>query len=145
MSKNKITPITFLKREGEDISIKIGTTTTDEFPKSVFIRTKIRVMPTVKKTSYTKDVLYLKESFEKFSLGVLEKMKKYDNKAFIFSITVSERGIKYKKKSLFHYDIFLKPLNEMTMYEHKVNLEMIAEKLNEYLFDILSNKGFLFN
>ena len=101
------------------------------------------VTPSVKSTNYTKEVSWIRNTFERFANEYLKGIDKYDNNAYLFSTSVSEKGMKYGKRTHFRYDLFLKPIKEETMEQQKSYLEQVSEKLNCKLTQLLNEKDFL--
>lgn len=142
MSRPRFKPIVYeLKKENHFVT-RISTNVTDEYPKVVFLRTKIRITPLNDNKTYENNILSLKKEFEKFSKNLLNLNSDYD-KNYIFSVDIAEKSVKYKKTSHLHYDVFLKPKNAETLLEHKNKLEIISNKMNNELITLFKKYNLL--
>lgn len=142
MSRPRFKPIVYeLKKENHFVT-RISTNATDEYPKVVFLRTKIRITPLNDNKTYENNILSLKKEFEKFSKNLLNLNSDYD-KNYIFSVDIAEKSVKYKKTSHLHYDVFLKPKNAETLLEHKNKLEIISNKMNNELITLFKKYNLL--
>ena len=135
MSRPRFKPIVYKLEKQNHFITKVSTNTTDEYPKVVFLRTKIRITPLNDNKTYEKEILSLKNEFEEYCKNLLKLVSDYD-KNYIFSVDVAEKSVKYKKTSHLHYDVFLKPKNMQTLLEHKNKLEVIANKMNDKLITL---------
>lgn len=135
MSRPRFRPTVYeLKKENHFVT-KVSTNTTDEYPKIVFLRAKVRITPLFENKSYENNILSLKKEFEEYCQNLLNLVSDYD-KNYIFSVDVAEKSVKYKKTSHLHYDIFLKPKHTQTLLEHKNNLEIISNKIDDKLISL---------
>jgi hypothetical protein len=135
MSRPRFRPTVYeLKKENHFVT-KVSTNTTDEYPKIVFLRAKVRITPLNENKSYEKEILSLKSEFEEYCKNLLMLNSDYD-KNNIFSIDIAEKSVKFKKTSHLHYDIFLKPKYAQTLLEHKNNLEIISNKMDDKLISL---------
>lgn len=142
MSRPRFRPIVYELEKKNNFVTKVSTNTTDEYPKVVFLRTKIRITPLNDNKTYEKEILSLKNEFEEYCKNLLKLVSDYD-KNYIFSVDVAEKSVKYKKTSHLHYDVFLKPKNMQTLLEHKNKLEVIANKMNDKLVTLFKKYNLL--
>ncbi len=136
MSRPRIKPLSFSYTTNEGFVTQISTNTTDEYPKVVFIRTKVRLTPTLKERGYEDEVLKIKKKFEAFATERIKSNTNFENE-FLFNVTVAEKSVQYDKNSHVRYDLFLKPIQKVTMNDIKEKLESVANKLNNELYCIL--------
>ena len=142
MSRPRFRPIVYELEKKNYFVTKVSTNTTDEYPKVVFLRTKIRITPLNDNKTYEKEILSLKNEFEEYCKNILTLNSDYD-KNYIFSVDIAEKSVKYKKTSHLHYDVFLKPKNMQTLLEHKNKLEVIANKMNDKLVTLFKKYNLL--
>ena len=142
MSRPRFRPTVYVLEKENHFVTKVSTNTTDEYPKVVFLRTKIRITPLNDNKTYEKEILSLKNEFEEYCKNLLKLVSDYD-KNYIFSVDVAEKSVKYKKTSHLHYDVFLKPKNMQTLLEHKNKLEVIANKMNDKLITLFKKYNLL--
>ena len=142
MSRPRFRPIVYELEKKNHFVTKVSTNTTDEYPKVVFLRTKIRITPLNDNKTYEKEILSLKNEFEEYCKNLLKLVSDYD-KNYIFSVDIAEKSVKYKKTSHLHYDVFLKPKNMQTLLEHKNKLEVIANKMNDKLITLFKKYNLL--
>ena len=142
MSRPRFKPIVYKLEKQNHFITKVSTNTTDEYPKVVFLRTKIRITPLNDNKTYEKEILSLKNEFEEYCKNILTLNSDYD-KNYIFSVDIAEKSVKYKKTSHLHYDVFLKPKNMQTLLEHKNKLEVIANKMNDKLVTLFKKYNLL--
>lgn len=135
MSRPRFRPTVYTLEKENHFVTKVSTNTTDEYPKIVFLRAKVRITPLNENKSYEKEILSLKSEFEGYCKNLLMLNSDYD-KNYIFSIDIAEKSVKYKKTSHLHYDIFLKPKNTQTLLEHKDKLEIISDKMDDKLISL---------
>ena len=142
MSRIKQTPITFIEKNGNKCCTKISTNTIDDIPKVVFIRVKMTLTPNFMSKTYVDEIIFIKNMFESFSNNYIKSIRDYDGDNYLFSMSVSEKGMKYGKKTHLRYDLFLKPNNEQTMEKQKNTLFKLSRVLNDKLIQLLNDKGF---
>ena len=140
MSRFKTTPEVF-KYNDDGFFTEISTNTTEDFPKVVFIRTKVHITPKVAKKTYEKEILFIKEEFERNTLNIIKKSKTFD-KDFLFNVNIAEKSVQINKRSHLRYDLFLKPINETTLNQNKKELEKIFTKLNTMLLNLFQTYNF---
>ena len=142
MSRPRFRPTVYVLEKENHFVTKVSTNTTDEYPKIVFLRAKVRITPLNENKSYEKEILSLKSEFEGYCKNLLMLNSDYD-KNYIFSVDVAEKSVKYKKTSHLHYDVFLKPKNMQTLLEHKNKLEIISNKMDNKLTSLFKKYDLL--
>ena len=142
MSRPRFRPTVYVLEKENHFVTKVSTNTTDEYPKIVFLRAKVRITPLNENKSYEKEILSLKSEFEGYCKNLLMLNSDYD-KNYIFSIDIAEKSVKYKKTSHLHYDIFLKPKHSQTLLEHKNKLEIISNKMDDKLTSLFKKYDLL--
>lgn len=140
MCRPKTKPIVFSDYKN-GFRTKISTNTTNETPKVVFLRCKVHITPLKKQKSYENEILSIKNDFINKAKSIIRRSAYYDNN-YILNVEISEKSVCFKKKSHFHYDIFLKPKNDMTIYKNKEILDNICVNLNEFLEQIFQKNYF---
>lgn len=120
---------------------KISTNTTNEIPNVMFIRCKVHITPNEQKNTYVKDVLGIKEEFIEKTRCILRKNANYENN-YILNVEISEKSVCFNKKSHFHYDIFLKPKDRISLYRNKEILETMCGNINKMLAHLFLRNNF---
>lgn len=122
----------------QELSAKYGTID-KKSPDVLFIRAKGRIIPTVKKVDYSKDIVELKQNFNNI---VKDKIMLHKNdincERYICNIDISEKGISYKKGSYIKYDIFVKPKNKKDVFDYKDELTSLLTNINDDLKEKMS-------
>lgn len=128
-------PIVYVLKKDNHFVTKIGTSKTDEYVDVVFIRAKTMLTPINKRKTYKDDIISLKEHFENFANNYIQRCTEYD-KNYIFTMSIAEESVRYKKTSHLHYDLFVKSKEKCTMEEHKNKLLKISDKLENRLISL---------
>lgn len=135
MSRPRFKPIVYDLEKDNHFMTKVSTNTTDERPKVVFLRTKVKITPMEIKKTYENDILSIEREFENFTRKLLDRNSDYDSN-YIFTLDVAEKSVKYKKTSHLRYDIFLKPKNRLSLEEHRDILRSLSDMLDEKLIEL---------
>lgn len=136
MSRPRFKPLTYQLEKNNHFITKVSTNTVEDRPSVVFLRAKVRITPLETKKSYEKDILSITESFKIFAKELFDNSIDYD-KNYIFSVEIAEKSVKFKKISHFHYDIFLKPKNKLSLSEHRDILKVLSDTLDNKLIKLL--------
>lgn len=118
-----------------EMKIKYGTLDRNN-PEIVYIRTKARITPIVKKKEYNDGVTSVKETFEKLVKSVVRNNSYFEDK-HICSIEISENGIAFGKKSHIKYDVYVKPKEIKKLDEHETEIKSMVFIFNENLSNSL--------
>lgn len=125
----------------QELSAKYGTVNRNS-PDVLYIRAKGRIMPTVKKSDYSKEIIELKKYFgDIIKHNILSHKKNINSERYIYNIDISEKGINYKKGSYIKYDIFVKPNSKKEMGDYKNEITSFLTDVN----DSIKNKLELLN
>lgn len=121
---------------------KYGTSMENEYPKVLFLRTKARVVPIIKKKSYDIDVLNIKKEFEAYVKDRVYSDDYFD-KTYLFNIDLSENSVSWKKVSFLRYDIYLRPTKKDTMSGHKDKFFEFSVSLDNKLVELLEKHSLM--
>lgn len=135
MSRPKTKPTVYILEKKNNFVTKVSTNTTEEIPNVVFLRAKTRISPLINNKTYENDIINLKKKFDEFARNLLNTIVDYD-KNYIFSVDLAEKSVKYKKTSHLHYDLFLKPIKPLTLFQHKEKLEILSNKMDNKLIEL---------
>lgn len=116
----------------DGFATEISSNSTDEYPDIVYIRTKIRITPTVKQKSYKPNIALIKGELNNFVYELLRDNPDFSDK-YIFHMVVSEKGVNYGKNSHFSYDLFLKQKDKRTFADNAVLLEKLSNRIKTEL------------
>lgn len=126
-----------LNKQGNFVT-RYGTTLNEKEPSVVYLRTKSKITPSVKKKEYNENILSAKNEFTSFAKNYLINCNDVEN-AFLFNIDMSPKGVKFGKKSFLRYDVYLRPKVKSTLQENQGKMENISLTLDENLERILKN------
>ena len=112
-------------------SVKYGTMNKKN-PRVIYIRTKIKVKPSLKKTNYYKEINDIKNGFVKDVKNIIEKEDMFLDE-YIVHFDTNERGMLYNKNSYIKYDLYVKPKDVQVFSDYKPCISSLTEKLNEKL------------
>lgn len=123
----------------QELSAKYGTIDKNS-PDVLYIRAKGRIMPTIKKNDYSKDIIDLKSSFSNIIKDNIFSFKKDINtEKYIYNVDISEKGISYKKGSYIKYDIFVKPKEKRKIMDYKDIITSFLTNVNDDIKEKLDN------
>lgn len=126
-----------LNKQGNFVT-RYGTTLNEKEPSVIYLRTKSKITPSVKKKEYNENILMAKNEFTSFAKNYLLNCNDVEN-AFLFNIDMSPKGVKFGKKSFLRYDVYLRPKVKSTLQENQNKMENISLTLDENLERILKN------
>lgn len=126
-----------LNKQGNFVT-RYGTTLNEKEPSVIYLRTKSKITPSVKKKEYNENILRAKNEFTSFAKNYLLNCNDVEN-AFLFNIDMSPKGVKFGKKSFLRYDVYLRPKVKSTLQENQGKMENISLTLDENLERILKN------
>lgn len=122
-----------------NLSVKYGTLDKNS-PDVLFIRFKGKIIPTIIKNDYSKEIVELKTEFNSVVKNVILKYCDiFDCNRYLCNMEVSEKGITFKKGSYIKFDIFLKPNEIKDIILYKSIMEKIANEINYEIINILNN------
>lgn len=123
-----------LKKDGKH-QIKYGTLNKTT-PSVLFVHIKGIVIPTVKQTSYKKELTAIKSDFSKTVANDIRKLDAFSDKC-ICMIDINDNRMTIGKKCGMKYEIFLKPNTIRPMEEYEGEILEIVEQANHRLRAIL--------
>lgn len=126
-----------LNKQGNFVT-RYGTTLNEKEPSVIYLRTKSKITPSVKKKEYNENILRAKNEFASFAKNYILNCNDVEN-AFLFNIDMSPKGVKFGKKSFLRYDVYLRPKVKSTLQENQGKMENISLTLDENLERILKN------
>lgn len=122
-----------------NLSVKYGTLDKNS-PDVLFIRFKGKIIPTIIKNDYSKEIVELKTEFNSVVKNVILKYCDiFDSNRYLCNMEVSEKGITFKKGSYIKFDIFLKPNEIKDIILYKSIMEKIANEINYEIINTLNN------
>ena len=122
----------------DNLSVKYGTLDKNS-PDVLFIRFKGKIIPTIIKNDYTKEIVELKTEFDKIIKDIIiNYCDIFDCKRYLCNIEVSEKGVTYKKGSYIKFDVFVRPneTKDITYYEDVITRMSI--EINNEIINILN-------
>lgn len=122
----------------DNLSVKYGTLDKNS-PDVLFIRFKGKIIPTIIKNDYTKEIVELKTEFNSIVKNViLNYCDIFDCNKYLCNIEVSEKGVTYKKGSYIKFDVFVRPneIKDITYYEDVITRMSI--EINNEIINILN-------
>lgn len=118
-----------------NLSVKYGTLDKNS-PDVLFIRFKGKIIPTIIKNDYSKEIVELKTEFNSIVKNVILKYCDiFDCNRYLCNMEVSEKGITFKKGSYIKFDVFVRPneTKDIICYENvitKMSIEINNEIIN---------------
>ena len=122
----------------DNLSVKYGTLDKNS-PDVLFIRFKGKIIPTIIKNDFLKEIVKLKAEFDKIIKDILiNYCDIFDCKRYLCNIEVSEKGVTYKKGSYIKFDVFVRPneIKDIMCYEDVITRMSI--EINNEIINILS-------
>jgi len=122
----------------DNLSVKYGTLDKNS-PDVLFIRFKGKIMPTIIKNDFSKEIVELKTEFDKIIKDIIiNYCDIFDCKRYLCNIEVSEKGVTYKKGSYIKFDVFVRPneIKDIMCYEDVITRMSI--EINNEIINILS-------
>lgn len=122
----------------DNLSVKYGTLDKNS-PDVLFIRFKGKIIPTIIKNDFSKEIVELKTEFDKIIKGIIiNYCDIFDCKRYLCNIEVSEKGVTYKKGSYIKFDVFVRPneTKDITYYEDVITRMSI--EINNEIINILN-------
>lgn len=132
MARGKSKPKVYTAQKENKFNITIGTTTCQEKPKVIYVRSKIRISPIIEKETYADEILNIKNEFNQFLKKTLAIQKYYQHNS-LFDLSVAENSVDYKKTSHLRYEIYFQTCGEKEFQEHKENLLEMTDILEKEL------------
>lgn len=122
----------------DNLSVKYGTLDKNS-PDVLFIRFKGKIIPTIIKNDFSKEIVELKTEFDKIIKDIIiNYCDIFDCKRYLCNIEVSEKGVTYKKGSYIKFDVFVRPneIKDIMCYEDVITRMSI--EINNEIINILS-------
>lgn len=122
----------------DNLSVKYGTLDKNS-PDVLFIRFKGKIIPTIIKNDFSKEIVELKTEFDKIIKDIIiNYCDIFDCKRYLCNIEVSEKGVTYKKGSYIKFDVFVRPneTKDITYYEDVITRMSI--EINNEIINILN-------
>ena len=122
----------------DNLSVKYGTLDKN-LPTVLFIRFKGKIISTSIKNDFSKEVVELKEDFNKIvKNNISNYCNIFDCNKYICNIDVSEKGVTYKKGSYIKFDIFLKPLEPKDIFYYESTITSLSKEINNEIINTLN-------
>ena len=122
----------------DNLSVKYGTLDKNS-PDVLFIRFKGKIIPTIIKNDFSKEIVELKAEFDKIIKDIIiNYCDIFDCKRYLCNIEVSEKGVTYKKGSYIKFDVFVRPneIKDIMCYEDVITRMSI--EINNEIINILN-------
>lgn len=116
-------------------NVKCGTINKNN-PEVLYIRTKIKVKPSDKKTTYFNEIIGIKNKFVRNVKSIIVNDDTISND-YIFHFDANEKGMVYNKNSYIKYDIYIKPVVVKKFLDYRTDMTVLANKLNDNLSALL--------
>ena len=102
-------------------------------PEVFIIRAKVHVVSDHKKTNYGEDVYIVNTSFKKALNTLISETNGLFSEQNLYNIELSPTGLANNKSSTLKYDIYLKPMKQLTMEEYLNYVTAFVNALNKTL------------
>lgn len=119
---------------------RYGTTLEEDCPSVIYLRTKSKITPLVKKKEYETEIENVKKSFSSFVKNTITSNNNVDDN-YLFNLDITSNGVKYGKVSYLRYDVYLKPLKLKTLEKNKFRMQCLSKKLDRELERLLNKNG----
>lgn len=122
----------------DNLSVKYGTLDKNS-PDVLFIRFKGKIIPTIIKNDFSKEIVELKTEFDKIIKDIIiNYCDIFDCKRYLCNIEVSEKGVTYKKGSYIKFDVFVRPneIKDIMCYEDVI--KRMSIEINNEIINILN-------
>ena len=122
----------------DNLSVKYGTLDKNS-PNVLFVRFKGKIIPTIIKNDYTKEIVELKTEFNNIVKNViLNYCNIFDCNKYLCNMEVSEKGVTHKKGSYIKFDVFVRPneTKDITYYEDVI--KRMSIEINNEIINILN-------
>ena len=122
----------------DNLSVKYGTLDKNS-PNVLFVRFKGKIIPTIIKNDYTKEIVELKTEFNSIVKNViLNYCDIFDCNKYLCNMEVSEKGVTHKKGSYIKFDVFVRPneTKDITYYEDVI--KRMSIEINNEIINILN-------
>lgn len=128
-------------RKGKEISFKTQNftvkygTLNQEQPNVIYLRAKTRILPS-KDIDYAENVKSIRKTFQECVIKEIAQDNELDNK-HIMQLSTNENGLKYNKTSILKFDIFIKPLYEISFIDYLPHVKKFSDNLCLQMCNIL--------
>lgn len=128
-------------RKGKEVSFKTQNftvkygTLNQEQPNVIYLRAKTRILPS-KDIDYAENVKNIRKTFQECVTKEVIQDNELDNR-HIMQLSTNENGLKYNKTSILKFDIFIKPLCEISFIGYLPHVKKISDNLCLQMCDIL--------
>ena len=115
-----------------------------EIPEVIYIRAKTKIIPKTKKSDYSKDILGIKDEFNKTVKKLIIDNKSFGNN-YICHFDTNGNGMSYNKKSFLKYDVYVKPsvLKNISDYEYEIS--SLVSAFNSNLSNLLEKNEMFYS
>lgn len=119
-----------------------GSTQNQVMPSVVYLRTKSKITPTIKKNRYDVEVNDVKNKFAAFVRDSIYKSKSVGND-YLFNIDISSKSVRYGKMSFLRYDLYVKPTKRQALDNGLYRMKQLSMKMDKKLEKLLNSKNFI--
>ena len=146
MSRRKTQPEIYTYKNKYNFDITLNKASLDEEVDVVYCLMKTKVSPQIEQKDYTEESVSLKNDMGKLFEMLIKKAKDvgYIEKS-ISDFRITEKSLKYKKKSFAYYDLFVKTINKHNMDYHINALKSIIDTMNDSFVEKLDKCNFCYN
>lgn len=137
MSRNEI----ILDKQNNFVT-RYGSVKGEKAPSVIYLRTKSKLTPTIKKKEYNIEVDNIKENFTSFVNKCIINCNSIEN-TYLFNIDISSKGLKYGKTSFLRYDLYLRPSKQKSLAQNQFRMQQLSTKLDKYLENLLNDNGII--
>lgn len=122
----------------DNLSVKYGTLDKNS-PDVLFIRFKGKIIPTIIKNDFSKEIVELKTEFNNIIKNIILNYGDiFDCNRYLCNMDVSEKGVTYKKGSYIKFDVFVRPneIKDIMCYENVITRMSI--EINNEIINVLN-------
>jgi predicted RNA-binding protein Jag len=137
MSRNEI----ILDKQNNFVT-RYGSVKSEKVHSVIYLRTKSKLTPAIKKKEYNIEVDDIKEKFTSFVNKCIINCNTIEN-IYLFNIDISSKGLKYGKMSFLRYDLYLRPTKQKSLGQNQFRMQQLSTKLDKYLEKLLNDNGII--
>lgn len=114
-----------------------------EQPEVIYIKAKTKIIPKIKKSDYTKDIVNIKYEFNKTVKNLILNNKSFGN-SYICNFDTNGNGMMYNKKSFLKYDVYIKPHVLKNIAEYECEISSLVNDFNDNLSNLLEKNNMFY-
>lgn len=115
-----------------------------EIPEVIYIRAKTKIIPKIKKSDYSKDILGIKDEFNRTVKKLIVDNKSFGNN-YICHFDTNGNGMTYNKKSFLKYDVYVKPSVLKNISDYECEISSLVNAFNNNLSNLLEKSNMFYS